>query len=107
MSTVIWALSAIRTDGPVHPSDDCVPASLGRGPSAQLRGHIFSLWTVTEERIWVVTLFFSQRLKIEWKEMNGDEEKHPWKNGLGSQVKWDVGIQSGFAVQMLEKKPGN
>lgn len=39
--------------------------------------------------------------------MNGDEEKHLWKNELDRQIKWDVGIQSGFAVQILEKKLGN
>lgn len=39
--------------------------------------------------------------------MNGDEEKHLWKNEFNCQVKWDVGIQSGFAVQILEKKLGN
>lgn len=39
--------------------------------------------------------------------MNGDEEKRLWKNESGCQVKWDVGIQSGFAVRILEKKSGN
>lgn len=39
--------------------------------------------------------------------MNGDEVKHLWKNELECQVKWDVGIQSGFVVQILEKKSGN
>lgn len=39
--------------------------------------------------------------------MNGDEEKHLRKNEFYCQVKWEVGIQSGFAVQILEKKLGN
>lgn len=39
--------------------------------------------------------------------MNVDDEKHLWKNKFDCQVKWDVGIQSGLAVQILEDKPGD